>query len=72
MTAASFSLLMLLATQGQQFTAGELAAILEGAGFVRVDTTATHPYYSVVTGNQTTKAAKIQLSGCYSFFEPRG
>ena len=49
-TAASFSLLMLLATQGQQFTAGELAAILEGAGFVRVDTTATHPYYSIVTG----------------------
>jgi len=49
-TAASFSLLMLLATQGQQFTAGELTAILEGAGFVRVNTTATHPYYSVVTG----------------------
>lgn len=48
-TAASFSLLMLLATQGQQFTAGELAAILEGAGFVRVGTTATHPYYAVVT-----------------------
>jgi acetylserotonin N-methyltransferase len=51
-TAAAFSLLMLLATQGQQFTPGELAAILEGAGFVRVDTTATHPYYSVVTGRR--------------------
>jgi hypothetical protein len=49
-TAASFSLLMLLATQGQQFTAGELAAILESAGFARVETTATHPYYSIVTG----------------------
>ena len=48
-TAASFSLLMLLATQGQQFTPGELAAIVEGAGFERVDTTATHPYYSIVT-----------------------
>ena len=49
-TAASFSLLMLLATQGQQFTAGELTAILEGAGFVGVNTTPTHPYYSIVTG----------------------
>jgi acetylserotonin N-methyltransferase len=49
-TAASFSLLMLLATQGQQFTFGELKIILEGAGFSHVDATATHPYYSVVTG----------------------
>jgi acetylserotonin N-methyltransferase len=49
-TAASFSLLMLLATQGQQFTLGELRVILEGAGFVGIETTATHPYYSVVTG----------------------
>jgi hypothetical protein len=49
-TAAAFSLLMLLATQGQQFTPGELKAILEHAGFVRIETTATHHYYSVVTG----------------------
>ena len=51
-TAASFSLLMLLATQGQQFTAGELTAILRGAGFARIDVTATHAYYSVVTGHK--------------------
>jgi acetylserotonin N-methyltransferase len=51
-TAASFSVLMLLATQGQQFTPGELKAILEGAGFVRVDALATHAYYSVVTGHK--------------------
>ena len=49
-TAASFSLLMLLATQGQQFTFGELRKLLERAGFARIDATATHPYYSVVTG----------------------
>jgi acetylserotonin N-methyltransferase len=49
-TAASFSMLMLLATQGQQFTFGELRHILEAAGFVRIYVTATHPYYSVVTG----------------------
>lgn len=51
-TAASFSMLMLLATQGQQFTFGELKEILEGAGFVRIDVTATHPYYSVVAGQK--------------------
>lgn len=49
-TAAAFSMLMLLATQGQQFTAGELKAILEAAGFAGIDVTPTHPYYSVVTG----------------------
>lgn len=49
-TAASFSMLMLLATQGQQFTAGELKEILEGAGFAHIDVTPTHHYYSVVTG----------------------
>lgn len=49
-TAAAFSMLMLLATQGQQFTFGELKTILEAAGFVRIDALATHPYYSVVTG----------------------
>ncbi len=48
--AASFSMLMLLATQGQQFTLGELAAILEGAGFAGVGALPTHPYFSVVTG----------------------
>ena len=51
-TAASFSMLMLLATQGQQFTAGELKEILERAGFARVDVTRTHHYYSVVTGHK--------------------
>jgi len=50
LAAASFSMLMLLATQGQQFTFGELKAILEHAGFVRADRIRTHPYYSVVTG----------------------
>jgi hypothetical protein len=43
-------MLMLLATQGQQFTAGELKEILTTAGFTRIDVTTTHHYYSVVTG----------------------
>ena len=49
-TAAAFSMLMLLATQGQQFTSEELRSILEDAGFARVETTSTHSYYSITTG----------------------
>ena len=49
LAAASFSMLMLLATQGQQFTLRELKDILEAAGFVRIEVTATHPHYSVVS-----------------------
>lgn len=48
-TAASFSVLM-LGTQGQQFTFGELKGLLEGAGFERVETRRTSVYYSLVTG----------------------
>ena len=49
-TAASFSMLMLLATQGQQFTFGELKEILERVGFTGVETKQTHGYYSITTG----------------------
>lgn len=49
LTAASFSMMMLLMTQGQQFTAGELKNILESAGFQKFEVSATHPYYSVVS-----------------------
>ena len=49
-TAASFSMLMLLGTQGQQFTFGELKEILEGAGFTGIETMHTSVYYSITTG----------------------
>jgi hypothetical protein len=49
-TAAAFSLLMLLATQGQQFTFAEIKRILEDAGFEGVETTHTAGYYSITTG----------------------
>jgi acetylserotonin N-methyltransferase len=49
-TAASFSMLMLLATQGQQFTFKELKTILEGAGFSGIEAVQTSAYYSIVTG----------------------
>ena len=43
-------MLMLLATQGQQFTFGELQSILESAGFSSIQTTKTQSYYSITTG----------------------
>jgi acetylserotonin N-methyltransferase len=49
-TTAAFSMLMLLATQGQQFTFGEIKTLLEQAGFRDVETTQTAGYYSITTG----------------------
>lgn len=49
-TAASFSMLMLLGTQGQQFTFGELKEILESVGFTGIETMHTSVYYSITTG----------------------
>jgi hypothetical protein len=49
-TTASFSMLMLLATQGQQFTFDELKTILEKVGFKNIETKQTSSYYSVTTG----------------------
>jgi len=48
--AASFSMMMLLATQGQQFTLDELKTILGNAGFADVVTRPTSAYYSVTAG----------------------
>jgi hypothetical protein len=49
-TTAAFSMLMLLATQGQQFTFGEISELLEQAGFRDVETRHTAGYYSITTG----------------------
>jgi hypothetical protein len=49
-TTAAFSMLMLLATQGQQFTFAELRTLLEGAGFEGIETRQTASYYSITTG----------------------
>ena len=49
-TAAAFSMLMLLGTQGQQFTFGELKGILETAGFAQISAQHTYGHYSIVTG----------------------
>ena len=50
-TAASFSMLM-LGTQGQQFTFAELRQLLEAAGFFDVTAKNTSVYYSLVTGRK--------------------
>ena len=49
-TAAAFSMLMLLGTQGQQFTFAEVKGILEGAGFSGIGAQHTYGHYSIVTG----------------------
>lgn len=49
-TAAAFSLLMLLGTQGQQFSFNELKQILEGAGFQRIAAVHTAGHHSITTG----------------------
>jgi acetylserotonin N-methyltransferase len=49
-TTAAFSMLMLLATQGQQFTFAELKALLENAGFKDIEAQQTSSYYSITTG----------------------
>jgi hypothetical protein len=48
-TATAFAMLMLVATRGRQFTYGELRTMLENAGFVDVDVTASYGYYSLIT-----------------------
>ena len=48
LTTATFSLVMLLGTQGRQFTYAELAKLLGDAGFTDVGATPSHGYYSVV------------------------
>jgi acetylserotonin N-methyltransferase len=51
-TTAAFSMLMLLGTNGRQYTFSELEQILSSAGFIDVDSRATYGYYSVVSGRR--------------------
>jgi hypothetical protein len=52
LTTNAFSILMLVATRGQQFTFGELKPLLEEAGFSDISVEPTYAYYSVVTGHK--------------------
>ena len=51
LTTASFSMLM-LGTEGQQFSLPELKALLEAAGFVDVQSQHTYAYYSLVSARK--------------------
>jgi hypothetical protein len=51
-TVAGFDVSMLLWTEGQQFSGGELAAMLADAGFAGVAVTATLGYWGIVTGRK--------------------
>ena len=51
-TAAAFSVLMALSTQGQQFTYAELESLLAEAGFVDIECRSTSPVYSIVRGRK--------------------
>jgi len=50
LTATTFSLVMLLGTQGRQFTFAELKDLMTNAGFDHIDVTPSYGYYSVVRG----------------------
>jgi hypothetical protein len=51
-TTASFSILMLLGTQGRQYTFSELSQILAEAGFTDIAARVTYGYYSMVSGRK--------------------
>ena len=48
--AAAFAMQMLVGTNGRQYSAAELARLLEDAGFVDVEVDAAYSYFSLVTG----------------------
>lgn len=52
MTTASFSVLMMLGTQGRQYTFSDLRQILTTAGFADIHATASYGYYSMVIGRK--------------------
>ncbi|MBO0823821.1 MAG: ubiquinone/menaquinone biosynthesis protein [Actinobacteria bacterium] len=51
-TAAAFSVMMALFTQGQQFTFAQLESLLTEAGFADIECRSTSPLYSIVRGRK--------------------
>lgn len=51
-TAAAFSVLMALGTQGQQFTFGELESLLAEAGFAGIECHSMSPLFSLIRGRK--------------------
>ncbi len=51
-TVAAFNMLMLFATDGEQYSGSELASMLTEAGFINFEVKPTFGYWSVVTGRK--------------------
>jgi hypothetical protein len=51
-TVAGYNVSMLMWTEGQQFSGGELSLMLEQAGFTDVDVIPTFGYWNIVTGRK--------------------
>jgi SAM-dependent methyltransferase len=51
-TVAAFNILMLFATEGEQYSGSELATLLTEAGFTEIDVKHTFGYWSIVTGRK--------------------
>jgi len=49
---AAFNIIMLLATEGQQYSGTELGAMLGEAGFTDIEVKPTFGYWSIVTGRK--------------------
>ena len=49
---AAYSAMMLVGTQGRQYTTAELSALLRDAGFATVDVTEAHGHFSLVCGHK--------------------
>jgi hypothetical protein len=49
---AAFNIVMLLATEGQQYSGSELSAMLTEAGFIDIEVKPTFGYWSIVTGRK--------------------
>jgi SAM-dependent methyltransferase len=52
----AFSMYMLLATKGQQFTGAELSRLLLEAGFVGIEITPSHGFYAIVSATRPEQA----------------
>ena len=52
LAAAAYGVAMLLNTQGQQYSSGELSMMLKEAGFTEIESRATFGYWSMVSGRK--------------------
>jgi cyclopropane fatty-acyl-phospholipid synthase-like methyltransferase len=62
-TTASFSILMLFGTQGRQYSRSEVFRILAEVGFVDLEITEAHGYYSVISGRKPSNTILSAATG---------